>query len=184
MHFVAFLRAINVTNRYVKMADLRQILSGLDGLTSIETYIQSGNVLFEAEPDERGALEGALEAHLHAQLGFPVPTFVRSAAEIAAIAAHWPFHPEDAAALAADVRVYVAFIRAAPLPAQRAMLEARSDAVDVLRVFGRQVFWLYRRGSGKSTVSAATIEDVLQGETTVRNISTIRKLAALLAAGA
>lgn len=189
MRYVAFLRAINVTNRFVKMDVLRRSFVGLDALANIETYIQTGNVLFDADhaslgaPDGRIVLEGLIEAHLQQQLGFPVPTFVRSAAEMAEIARQWPFTADSApAAAAAGAAVYVAFLRAAPEPALHARLEALSTGVDVLRVFRSQVFWLYYRGRGKSNVTYTIIEKALQAEATVRNISTVRKLAVRLAA--
>jgi uncharacterized protein (DUF1697 family) len=181
MRYVAFLRAINVTNRFVKMADLRQMLAGLDGLANIETFIQSGNVLFDAPSSSASAaLESAIEAHLQERLGFPVPTFARSAAEMNEIAARWPFAEEEQNS---KVNGYVAFLRAAPPPELQARLEDLSGAVDVLRAAGSHLYWLYYPGRGKTGVSHTLVEKNLQSEITVRNITTVRKLAAMLSAG-
>src|SRR5258707_9368831 len=85
--YVAFLGAINVGGHTVKMADLRRSFEAM-GLTSVETFIASGNVGFEAATSDNAALERRIEAGLQADLGYRVDTFVRSSAEVAAIAAH------------------------------------------------------------------------------------------------
>ena len=85
---VAFLRAINTPPRHVKMAKLREAFRDM-GLSNVETYIASGNVLFDDPQTED--LRGVIEAGLDAALGFPVPTFLRTAAEVTAIAGGEPF---------------------------------------------------------------------------------------------
>ncbi len=77
MRYVALLRGINVGGRNkVAMADLRSAFEA-DGYEAVRTYINSGNVLFEADapPD---SLEGDLEAILERRFGFPLVVVVRS----------------------------------------------------------------------------------------------------------
>ena len=91
--YVAFLRAINVGGRVVKMERLRELFEEL-GLTNVETFIASGNVIFESRasvksprPQDRRA--SAQDARLR------VGTFLRSEAEIAAIIGHRHFRPRS-----------------------------------------------------------------------------------------
>ena len=88
--YVAFLRAINVGGHTVTMAELRKQFGAM-GFTDVETFIASGNVLFSAPSRDSLALARRIERQLHAALGYEVHTFVRTDAEIAAVATHAPF---------------------------------------------------------------------------------------------
>jgi uncharacterized protein (DUF1697 family) len=89
--FIAFLRAINVGGgRTVKMQSLRQVFESL-GLSSVATFIASGNVVFETTTKEPKALERKIERALKAALGYEVRTFVRGEDKLAKIANYRPF---------------------------------------------------------------------------------------------
>jgi uncharacterized protein (DUF1697 family) len=176
---VALLRAINVTNRFVRMADLRGHLEGLDGLSNVATFIQSGNVLFDAGPEGLVALEARIEARLAERLGFPVAAFARSAPEMHAAVENWPFSAREGQPAGG----YVAFLREEPLPDQRARLESLCGPADALQVLGNQLYWRVDARLGKTTVSGALIERALRAECTMRNITTVRKLAAIVSTG-
>ena len=64
---IAFLRAINVGGHNVKMESLRALFEQL-GFDAVETFIASGNVVFETDAAPDTALEAAIEAHLKAAL--------------------------------------------------------------------------------------------------------------------
>jgi uncharacterized protein (DUF1697 family) len=174
---IAFLRAINVGGHTVRMQALRAHFEAL-GLANVETFIASGNVIFESRARDVAALARRIEAHLHAQLGFEVHTFLRSEAELAAIAGHAPFTPalcEQAGFLG------VGFLSTAPdATTTRAVHALRTDS-DELEVHGREVWWLCRGRQSDSTLSNAVFEKTLKQRSTVRNITTVRKLAALCA---
>src|SRR5688572_13292534 len=109
MRYVAFLRAINVGGHTVRMEALRRHFESI-GATNVETFIASGNVIFETARGNADALERAIEDHLRMALGFPVGTFLRTIPELAAVAAHAPF-PESE--LAKGATMYVAFLKKA-----------------------------------------------------------------------
>src|SRR5947209_3109353 len=96
IRYVAFLRAINVGGRTVTMERLRALFDSLK-LRRVETFIASGNVIFDASGAPE-ALERRIERRLEQALGYEVGTFVRSVEELAAVAAHEPFAASDAAA--------------------------------------------------------------------------------------
>lgn len=168
---VAFLRAINVGGRVVKMDRLRGLFEALT-LRNVETMIASGNVLFDAPRSVTAqALEQRIEQHLKKSLGYEVATFLRSPDEIAAIVAREPFAP-DAAAHA----IYVAFLKTTPPPdAQRRLLGFNGDSSE-LSVMGREVYWKVRTSASELTFSGATLEKTLGMPATMRNITTVRKL--------
>jgi uncharacterized protein (DUF1697 family) len=171
--YIALLRAINVGGRTVKMATLREIFESL-GFASVETFIASGNVIFDA-PGNASTLEKTIEDALAAALGFEVTTFVRMPGELATVAAHAPFPP---AAVAKAKGLYVGFLHTPPTTeAVKKLLALRSN-IDDFHVHGREFYWLANEGMGKSKISGNSLERILGLRTTMRSVTTVRKLAA------
>ncbi|MCB0033279.1 MAG: DUF1697 domain-containing protein [Anaerolineales bacterium] len=167
--YIAFLRAINVANRYVKKEALRQPFVAL-GFENVQTYIQSGNVIFETAAPETAALEQQIEAKLAEALGFEVPTMVRTAAELQAIAASEPF---PAASYGEKSVLYVTFLKAEPADEQWQTLRGRADEIDEYYLQERELFWLNHKHMGDSKMSNGKIEKLLKQAGTRRNISTV-----------
>jgi uncharacterized protein (DUF1697 family) len=74
--------------------------------------------------------------------------------------------------------VYVAFLPREPRPEAVAALLACASDIDRFGVHGREVYWRARAGMGGSTFSGARLEKTLALPATLRNITTVRKLAA------
>ena len=79
--YVAFLRAVNVGGRFVKMAELRSELEGA-GFTDVETHIQSGNVFVRSGRRSTGAVGTEMARVLGEWAGFDVPCVVRTPAQL------------------------------------------------------------------------------------------------------
>ena len=169
--YVAFLRAVNVGGRVVKMATLKQIFEDLK-LAEVETFIASGNVIFTS-PAEAPRLEARIEQGLQQALGYPVAAFLRTTEEIAAVAERDPFGTP----VPPGGRLYVAFLREAPPAAARRKVAALTTPKDGFAVHGRELYWLCAVPSMESIISGATLEKVM-GQATLRNINTVRRLAA------
>ena len=169
--YVAFLRAINVGGHTVKMAELKRLFEEM-GLEEVSTFIASGNVIFESRARDVAALERKIEKGLEKALGYAVATFLRSTKELAAVAEHDPF-PE-----ARDATVYVTFLREAPGSAAREKVMALRTDEDDLHLHGRELYWLPAARISDSKLSGAQLEKAL-GAGTMRNMTTVRKLAAL-----
>jgi uncharacterized protein (DUF1697 family) len=170
--YITFLRAINVGGRFVKMDDLRQAFESL-GFSRVETYIQSGNMLFESPATNTERLENEIEAHLEKVFGFRVPAFIRTDAELLEIAEYWPFKDGEQGD---GFTLYISFLRDEPSDELQRELISSSSEIDEFHVHGRQVFWLSRRQLGKSTFTNAMIEKTLATQATRRNANTIRKI--------
>lgn len=176
MHkYIAFLRAINVGGRRVKMEDLWAAFAGL-GFSLVSTFLASGNVLFATRETDAGVLERKIEQRLHEILGYEVRTFVRTSAEIAAIIAHEAFPAADLRGLAHSV--YVGFVATPPGREADRKLGAFRSALDEFEVRGREVYWLCRTRMSESAFSGAQLEKTLGVPVTLRNMTTLRKLAA------
>ena len=173
--FVAFLRAINVGGHTVKMEDLRALFEAM-GFSKVETFIASGNVIFDSKARDMAALERRIEAHLQESLGYEVKTFVRSDAEIAAIARYQPFKE---ALMKSAMALNVAFL-VEPLSAQaqQTLLSRFRTEIDDFHVHGREIYWLCRKKQSESEFSNAVLEKALKLRATFRGMNSIAKLAA------
>jgi uncharacterized protein (DUF1697 family) len=171
--YIAFLRAINVGKRQVKMDRLRAIFQDA-GFTDVETFIASGNVIFTAPAQDGRTLEQRIEGVLRDQLGFEVETFLRTSAELDAVANYRPFGDEGDAHT-----VYVNFVYE-PLPADAAeRLTALRTEVDEFHVHGREFYWLARKKISESLVTGPMMARAIgKVPSTNRNVTTVRKLAA------
>lgn len=173
--YVALLRAINVGGHVVKMDALRAAFESL-GFTNVETFIASGNVIFDAASTAVPELEQEIEHHLAKRLGYAVSTFLRTPAALAVVAAATPFGPGDP--LDAGHALSVGFVKSAPSSAATTNLLALTSDTNDFRVVGREIYWLCRGRVSDSKFSGARCEKLLAGLATFRNITTIRKLAA------
>ncbi len=170
---IAFLRAINVGGHTVTMAQLRQEFEAL-GLKDVETFIASGNVIFSARQADSAALEKKIETRLRASLGYEVATFIRTDAEVAAVAGYKAFK----AAKIKDAGAFCVGFLEKPLDAAatRTLMTFNTD-VDDFHTDGREVYWLCKVGQSDSKFNNARFEKALKIRCTFRGINTIRRLA-------
>ncbi|MDE3153886.1 MAG: DUF1697 domain-containing protein [Acidobacteriota bacterium] len=170
--YIAFLRAINVGGHTVKMDRLRELFSSM-GHTNVETFIASGNVVFDS-PGKAAALERTIEATLEDALGYEVATFIRTPGELVVAAERQPFpvRPFEEA-----VAFNVGFLRDPLDPTgQRKLMTLRTD-IDDFRVQGREIYWLCRKRQSESTFSNAVLERALGCRATIRGAKTLKKMA-------
>lgn len=170
--YVALLRAINVGGHTVKMDRLRQLFEEL-GLKNAETFIASGNVIFDSPSRSPEALERRIERHLHKALGYEVATFIRSPADLAAIAEHEAFPPSEVE----NCSLYIGFAGSAPADAARDKLIGSRTSIDEFHVNAREIYWLRRKSFSESEFSGAKLEKTIGMPVTIRNVTTVRKLA-------
>ncbi len=174
--YVAFLRAINVGGHTVRMERLRALFEEL-GLSGVETFIASGNVIFDHQGESAAEIERRIEAYLLISLGYEVATFLRTPAELVVALAACPF--DAAVASAAGHSIFVAFTRDEIEPAVTERLAALGDADNAFTVVGRNFYWLRKKSMRETKITGATLERALgRRPTTMRNIPTVQKLAA------
>ena len=171
---IAFLRAINVGGHIVKMEDLRRHFESL-GFSGVETFIASGNVVFETNARSAAALEKKIESRLRGALGYDVATFIRTDAELVRIAEHEPFPKYS---LATAVSLNIAFLAASLDAGATRTLMALETRDDDFHVRGREIYWLSRRKQSESTISNAVFEKALGQRSTLRGANTVKRMAA------
>ena len=179
-HYIAFLRGINLGKRRLKMDRLAALFEELK-FANVETFIASGNVIFSSKSADAEKLERQIEDHLAASLGYEVDTFVRTRAEVAAAAAFRPFAHADMDEPANTV--HVGFFSALSAE-QRSGLAVRRSEHDEFHVGAREYYWLCRRiKTHESKIWASReMRSLKLPSSSTRNLTTIRKLAALFPA--
>jgi uncharacterized protein (DUF1697 family) len=165
--FVALLRAVNVGGTgKLPMSDLKAMCEEL-GFAAVRTFIASGNVVFTSRKSET-AIKSALERRLEAYAKKPVGVLVRSAAEMAQIAADNPF-PK-----AAPNRTMAVFLDRAP-PADT-LAHVRGQKDEQIKLGRREIYVHYGEGMAKSKL---VIPAAKSG--TARNMNTVATLARMAA---
>ena len=172
--YVAFLRGMNLGNRRIKNDELRGEFEQL-GFDGVATFRASGNVVFESAESDEGALIATIETGLGTALGYDVPVFLRSAAEVAAVAAYEPFDPDRVAA--SKGKLQVSLLLTKPTAAARKTVLALAGEEDLLAIEGRELYWLPSGGVLESGLDQKAIAAAV-GTSTTRTMGTIEQIAA------
>lgn len=171
--WVAFLRGMNLGGRRLTNDELDAAVTAC-GCDDVETYQASGNVILR-DARTRDVLAAALEDGLEAELGYPVPTFLRSAEEVRALAGSAPFSDDELAASAGKRQVVLLH----ETPSDDALAEIASIVPpdDRLIPAGRELHWLPAAGLSDSAMDLRRLDE-LTGGTTTRTHGTIERLTA------
>lgn len=171
--YAALLRGINVGgHNKIKMADLRKAFEEL-GLLKVKTYIQSGNVLFESEEDNRHIRE-KLEDKIKNEFGFEVPVALRTLKELEELIKNCPF-PSDA--LLEEESIHIAFLTELPSDVGIQKLQEVYSGEDQYKIVGKDVYLFFRQSIRNSKLAAQLPK--LGVPATVRNWNTVNKLVSM-----
>lgn len=173
MRYFAFLRAINVGGHTVKNTELVKLCVAA-GIAGAETFIASGNLTFESK-GAAPALTNKLEVQFKKSLGYEVRTFLRTRAELVAIAELEPFPP--ARRKSAFVLV-VGFLDAPATAAQKKIIAGFANTESDFHVKGREVYWLCQVGQSQSAFFKVPFEKRIGAACTWRNLNTVQRLLA------
>lgn len=173
MRYVALLRAINVGGRTVKMDRLRVLFEEMK-LQNVQTYIASGNVIFDSSA-AAASLEARVEKQLARALGFEVPTLIRAAPDLVAAADREPFakHPPLTKAGA----LYVGFLKGDPGRDALKRVVALAGDGSAFALHGRELYWRAEDRRAVLEIPIVKFERALGCDATFRNVTTVRKLA-------
>jgi uncharacterized protein (DUF1697 family) len=170
--YVAFLRGMNLGGRRITNEDLCAAFGRL-GFEGAAAFLASGNVVFDAA-DEEEAVARRVQAGLAEELGYRVPTFLRSAEEVFAVAAARPF--EERSGHDQRGKLQVIFLQQAPGASDAKTALALDSEDDWLALEERELFWLPSGGVSNSDLDWKSLEKAL-GLTTTRTKNTVERLA-------
>lgn len=176
--YIALLRGVNVGRNSLKMERLRALCAEM-GLENVRTYVQSGNVVFEAVRGAGAHWAQALEQKLAGESRLPVTVLVKTAAEMAGIVAANPFLKEKSIDAA---KLHVTFLRQAPAKSTIGKLDRLAVGADRFRCAGTEIYLHCPNGYGGTKLSNNALEKALAMPATTRNWNTVRKLCEMSAA--
>ena len=172
--YIAFLKAINVGGRNVKMEELRQIFQSM-AFTNVETFIASGNVIFETDFHDYAELQVKIEHQLLNKLGYEVSTFLRTDRQLAKIAQYKPFNEK---VMSMAVAFNVGFMKQPLNKEQQNNVLSLSTDIDYFNTHHTELYWTCQTRQSESTIDAKKLERVISKPITLRTIKTIYRLTA------
>ena len=171
--YIAMLRGINVSGqKKIKMADLRELLTKA-GLKEVQTYIQSGNVIFKHKPVESQVLENTIEEAIKSHYGFDVPVFVKTPADLEKALAENPYLKDETIDPA---RLCFTFLSDEPRDEHIEKLASYNYAPEEYVLDGTMLYFHSPGGFAKAKMSNNFFEQKLKVNATSRNAKTVKKL--------
>ncbi len=173
MKFVAFLRAINVGGHTAKKETLAAALTSL-GFAEVLVFKQSGNLIFEAQPQNPDRLARQIHDKLTALLGYDVAVLIRAVPELEALVTLDPFQGQTAV----DASFLVTFLPDSAVLPWSLPKRIPNSTADIIGAQGREVFSV-TRGHGDGGKPNPFLEKTLKRQLTTRNWNIITQIVAL-----
>jgi uncharacterized protein (DUF1697 family) len=171
--YVSLLRGINVgPHKRIRMEKLRSSCETL-GLKQVKTFIQSGNLIFEAEKASPAALSKKIEAQILRDFGFSVDVTSRTRAEMDKLIRSNPLLKEKNID---PSKLHVAFVSEIPAAAALTKLESLTLSPDRVRCLGKEIYFYFPNGVSGSSLWRHPLDRVLAVPITMRNWNTVNKL--------
>ena len=170
--YISILRGINVSGqKKIKMADLKALYEKL-GFQDVQTYIQSGNVVFKSLKTKKTALKNKIEAEISKQYGFDVPLQILEHKELSLVFENNPFIRRNK-----DInKLYVTFLENLPENENILAISNIQSGDDEFIVDGKVIYVFCPNGAGHTKFSNIFFEKKLKTIATTRNWKTVSRL--------
>ncbi|SEQ48377.1 Uncharacterized conserved protein, DUF1697 family [Virgibacillus subterraneus] len=180
MIYIALLRGINVGGKNkIKMGELRDVLETM-GLNRVQTYIQSGNILFESNEKEE-PLQKQIEKKIEEGFGYSINVILRTPTELERIIGNCPFSEKaisEAEASAVGESLYVALLSKPPSQEGIKRLSNYKNEKVIYLIEGREIYLLFHHSIKNSNLARSLQK--LGVPVTIRNWKTLNKLDAMV----
>ena len=171
--YFAFLRAINVGGHTVKMDRLKSLFEKI-GFVNVETFIASGNVVFETKSKSVDFIKKKIETDLYKQLGYEVATFIRTLDELKNLFLYKPF--KESELKNPNNTLYIGFLDFLSLKENQNKVIAMQDSANEFHFYNNELYWLCRKSFSDSGIDGKKLEKTLGMSATFRNSTTITKM--------
>lgn len=173
--FVALLRGINVSGqKQIKMSELKSMFEEI-GFQNVETYIQSGNVIFSTKENSTDKLEAKISSGIKKEFGFDVHVIIVIPEEIEMVIKNNPFIKKKKDA----ERLYVIFLSSVPPKEMLEKLKTVDYSPEEFICDGKYIYLFVPNGYGKAKLNNNFFEKKLNVYATTRNIKTVKAILAL-----
>lgn len=159
----------------IAMASLAELFEQAN-CQSVETYIQSGNVVFTADSKTAGKVPAAICNAIKSQLGFQTTVVIRSQAELQRVVNSQPFSKSEIL----PECLHVVFLADLPDGERSAMLDLQRSPPDQFEILGKEIYLYLPNGMGKTKLTNAYFDSKLKTVSTARNWRTVQKLLELM----
>ena len=174
--YIAILRGINVSGqKMMKMAALATMFESL-GFKNVQTYIQTGNVIFKSEPEDTGELAERIKAEIVKTFGFEVPVIVMTKGELEYVFKNNHFttaRDEDLS------KLHVTFLSAEPAQADMDKVASKRYDSDDFIICDKFIYLFCPNGYGRTKLSNSFFESKLKVTASTRNWKTVGELVRL-----
>lgn len=171
--YIALLRGINISGqKIIKMADLRAFLTEA-GLSQVQTYIQSGNIIFESSQSRKELTKLIIET-IEKHYGFHVPTIILTPAELQQAADNNPYQGTE------GNKLYLTFLSEAPLLDGLDAIMSVKKTDEEIKLIEKVLYFHCPNGAARSKISNNLVEKKLAVRATTRNWRTTNKLLDLI----
>lgn len=171
--FVAFLRAINVGGRnIIKMSELKECLETIH-LKHIQTFLQSGNVVFESELEDTEKLQILIQHAIEFVFSLNVPVVVRTHQEIENVIKSQPF--ENYLSLPKD-KIFICYLQTAPTATTLAAFKPIDSKGDIFTVVDKNIFIYCQNPYNETKLQNNFFEKKLLTFATTRNYNTTNEI--------
>lgn len=169
--YIALLRGINVAgHRKIKMDTLRESFASR-GFENIQTYIQSGNVIFDSHITGRSQLSDKINKLIKKDFGYDVPVVIRTPGEINTILNQFPFEEK------AGWKRYVSFLSGEPDSNSKEQIELLSSDIEEFSFTGCHLLTkVNKKTDGKPRFSNSFVEKKTGLDSTTRNLDSVTKI--------
>lgn len=171
--YISIVRGINVTGKNLIKMDLLQKSYERLGYQNIRTYVQSGNVIFRAEPFPPKELERTLSALIEKDFGYKVPVIVLTIDQLRRVIERNPFTPDPSKDPA---YLHVTFLSSTPDLADFEAIESKKQDGEEIHISQDAVYLYCPKGYGKTKLNNSFLEAKLQVPATTRNWKTTNEL--------
>jgi uncharacterized protein (DUF1697 family) len=170
--YIAILRGINVSGKnMIKMPELQNLFESL-GFIKVKTYIQSGNVIFEAGAKKPNEIEKLVEEKISERFGLKVPVLVKAKSEVEEVLQNNPFLQTDV-----DVsKLHVTFLSAEPQQLNIDKINKDQYLPDEFVLHHTAIYLYCPNGYGNTKLNNNFFESKLKVMATTRNWKTVNEL--------
>ena len=170
---ISMLRGVNLgPHRRIKMDELRTVYESLK-FRDVQTYVQSGNVIFRSEEKDLVALAIRIQKALERRFGFACDAIQRTTAEMRAVVARNPFAKRRGIE---PNKLLVTFLAEDPGEAARKELRQLKSDPEELWIDGREIFTYFPNGMARPKIPWPAIERILKTSGTGRNWNSVTKM--------
>jgi uncharacterized protein (DUF1697 family) len=171
--YISMLRGINVSGqKKIRMEDLRALYGSL-GLSAVQSYIQSGNIIFNSRKSDQSGLARSISNAIRECYGFYVPVVIRTSKEIQNVINNNPYLKNGNKD---NSKLHVTFLSDMPTVSAVNQLEPPVTGKEELSVKGREIYLYCPNGYGKTKLTNTFFEKRLSVAATTRNWKTVNTL--------